>query len=229
VSKSGEFLVLDAEPGRFALHGWMNITLAVWTARLEVDVLERLASASAAYCVGHPQGLSNIHLVQRDIALPDTRTRKRLVEISRSATPHLATVCAVVGGQGFWASRMRSMITGVRMMVPGPFELRLVGSIEEIVAWLPEAHERRTGVHVDREQLGTWIARCDTRALSASSLLRAGPASGIKGLGSSRRDPAAVPSLPPATTLPAPAAPPLRADSDATVPIQTSLESSAKR
>jgi hypothetical protein len=213
VSKSGEFLVLDAEPGRFALHGWMNITLAVWTARVQVDALERLASASDAYSALHPEGLSNIHLVQHAIGLPDTRTRKRLVEISRGATPHLATVSAVVGGQGFWAGRMRSLITGVRMMVPGPFELRLVGSTEEIAEWLPQAHERRTGIAVDPEALRMWIARCDTRALPASSLVPAGPASNIAALGNARST---------ATTVRPPhrADPTARISADPTRPVQ---------
>ena len=115
MAKLAELVVLDAEPGRFALYGWKNITVAIWLARVETDAVERLARASAAYCVSYPQGLSNIHLVQQDIGLPDGRTRKRLIELSRGATPHLATVSAVVGGQGFWASRMRSLITGVHI------------------------------------------------------------------------------------------------------------------
>lgn len=200
MSKSGEFLVLDAEPGRFAVYGFLNITLAVWTARVQVDALDRLARASDAYCQQHPEGLSNIHLVQHDIGLPDARTRKHLIEISRRATPHLATVTAVVGGQGFWASRMRSLITGVRMMVPGPFELRLVGSVEEIVEWLPQAHERRTGVSVAPDALRTWISRCDTRALRGSG------ASGIEALRT--RDPATQPIQPSESLLQAASLPP---------------------
>lgn len=167
MAKSAELLVLDAEPGRFAVYGFRNITVAVWTARVEADAIERLARASAAYCVSYPQGLSNIHLVQHEIGLPDNRARKRLVELSRGATPHLATVSAVIGGQSFWASRMRSLITGVRMMVPGPFELRLFGSTEGVIAWLPKAHERRTGVHVEPAELRELLAQCDTRMRTA--------------------------------------------------------------
>jgi hypothetical protein len=45
------------------------------------------------------------------------------------------------------------MITSMRLLSPRSFDLRLHGTIAELVAWVPEAHAERTGVELDREQL----------------------------------------------------------------------------
>jgi hypothetical protein len=55
----------------------------------------------------------------------------------------------VVGGTGFWASAIRGLITGLRSASSREYPLKLAGSIDELVSWLPEPHFKRTGIALD--------------------------------------------------------------------------------
>jgi hypothetical protein len=141
--------LLDAEPGRFSFWALHNITIAVWHDQPTRDAVLRLQQAAEARAKLHPEGVSDVHVVVGPIALPDDHTRQALIRISKLAVPYLAAVGVIVGGSGFWASTMRSLITGIRVLLPGTFEFGLFGTTEELVRWLPGVHAKRTGLQLD--------------------------------------------------------------------------------
>jgi hypothetical protein len=144
---------LDTEPGRFSFWALHNLTIAVWRDQPTRDALLRLQQAAEPRAKQYPAGVSDVHVVVGRIAFPDEHTRQALIRISKLAVPHLAAVAVVVGGTGFWASTMRSLITGIRVLLPGTFEMALFGTTDELVRWLPEVHTKRTGQRVDAAAL----------------------------------------------------------------------------
>jgi hypothetical protein len=62
---------------------------------------------------------------------------------------------------GFWASALRSVITGMFVLAKTENEIRINSSTEEVLAWLPDANERKTGVAVDREELRRVLAHAE--------------------------------------------------------------------
>jgi hypothetical protein len=145
--------LLDEQPDRFAFFGWKNITIVTWSSTPDAEAIKRLASVGERRIREHPESLTDVHLVLGKISFPDAATREVLVAESRKAAPHLGTVGVVIGGEGFWASAIRGFVTSVHMLVPGHFQLRLFGRVDELVEWLPAVHESRTGVRVSAAQL----------------------------------------------------------------------------
>jgi len=66
--------------------------------------------------------------------------------------PSLVCVATVFEGGGFWASALRSIATGMRMVAPRSFSWRINSDIDEIVDWIPDEHVKRTGVRLNRRQ-----------------------------------------------------------------------------
>ena len=145
--------LLDREPGIVSVYGFENITLIVWHAQPTERAVDRLHRVTERRRKQYPNGISVIHLVKVDIALPDQPTRDAFVRLMKSSNGALACVAVVVGGAGFWASTARSMITGMRVLARGQFDMRLHGEISEVVKWLPERHAARTGMHVEPAHL----------------------------------------------------------------------------
>jgi hypothetical protein len=97
--------------------------------------------------------LSDVHLVTRAVGLPNAATRAALIEASRIGTPHLAAVGVWLAGTGFWASAVRSFVTGLNVVLREPYELRMFAELEDLAAWLPPAHESGTGVSINAPRL----------------------------------------------------------------------------
>ena len=145
--------LLDREPGVVSLFALENITLIVWHAQPTERAVDRLRQTTERRRKQYPNGISVIHLVKGGIVLPDMPTREAFVRLMKSSNNALACVAVIVGGTGFWASAARSLVTGLRVLARGEFDMRLHGDISEVVKWLPEKHAARTGVSVDAAQL----------------------------------------------------------------------------
>src|SRR5262249_12915248 len=138
-----------AEPERFAYWSWNDVGIFVWYDVPTRDALFRLQKVAEPRIKRHPEGLSDVHVVRGRVGLPDHGTRQALVRLSSQAADHLAAVAIVVGGHGFWASGIRSLVTSIRLLVPGRFGMTMCGSTDEVADWLPDKHAKRTGRHMD--------------------------------------------------------------------------------
>lgn len=156
-----ELVLLDGEPRRFSFWGWRNVDVIVWWAQADAAAVARLGQLTAQRRVQYPRGVSDIHVVKGNIGLPDAQTRQGLVQLMREVAPYMAALAVVVGGDGFWASTMRSLITGMRVLAPRSYDMRLHGKLSDVISWLPEVHARRTGVTLDPQALLAVLVRAD--------------------------------------------------------------------
>lgn len=140
--------ILEVEPGVCAVASWHNFVITVWVAAGTQAAVERLARVTAVMCEQHPEKVSHVHLLKNGIGLPSADARAGLVQIMKDHGTSVAACAVMVGGTGFWASAMRSTITAMRMLAPRVFELRLHGTLDEILEWLPDAHRQTTGVDI---------------------------------------------------------------------------------
>jgi hypothetical protein len=106
--------------------------------------VERVARLTREVCTEHGR-MSNVHLIRDGALVPTPDARSGFVRMMQEHAEQLANVAVVVGGTGFWASMMRSAVTGMRFVSPRTFELRLHADPQEIVGWLPQAHLKRCG------------------------------------------------------------------------------------
>lgn len=140
------------EPGVCTMGMWKNVTLIVWRSQATAAALEKLTEFTQL-TREQPTKTSAIHIIHDGAGLPLPEAREALVRIWRDNSEHLAGLAVVVGGTGFWASTMRSAITGMRLLAPRSTEMRLHGTVGEILDWLPRVHRERTGVALDTAAL----------------------------------------------------------------------------
>jgi len=151
---------VDTESSVCALGVCGNMTLIVWWTQATGAAVERVARLTRDVCAEYPR-ISNIHLIREGAPLPTPAARSGFVAMMRDHAEQLANVAVVVGGSGFWASTMRSAITGMRFVSPRTFELRLHGRAEEIASWLPAAHFARCGTRLRTEGLSALLSTAE--------------------------------------------------------------------
>ncbi|HKU43140.1 MAG TPA: hypothetical protein VJR89_33500 [Polyangiales bacterium] len=149
----GPVRIIEVEPGACCAGAWANISLTRWIGRGTASAVERVARVGDEVRTQYPDGVSAVHLIAEGAGMPTPEAREGLVKLMNRKTDRLGCVGVVVGGSGFWASAIRSLITGMRAVSSRAYELKLAGNIDEIAAWLPEQHARRTGISVDPAEL----------------------------------------------------------------------------
>jgi hypothetical protein len=151
MAESLEFL--DGEPGVCRIAGLRNIMIIAWSERANGAAVVKLDLASKRMAAAYPSGFSAIHLIADKAGVPNPDARSGMMKIMSEQAKSIACVGIVVGGTGFWASTMRSFITGMRFMTPRNFDLRLHGTTAEVVEWLPKQHAKLTEISVDAKSL----------------------------------------------------------------------------
>jgi hypothetical protein len=151
MAESLEFL--DGEPGVCRIAGLRNIMIISWSDRANGAAVVKLDHGSKRMVAAYPGGFSAIHIIADKAGVPTPDARSGLMKIMNEQAKSIACVGVVVGGTGFWASTMRSFITGMRFMTPRNFDLRLHGTTAELIEWLPKQHAKVTGISVDAKTL----------------------------------------------------------------------------
>ena len=147
--------VLGEHPGTYRISVCQNVMIAYWFGRgSEAAVLrmneltDQLLATLAA-----DTRISYIHLVTNKLELPDAATRSAFIESTKRYADRSAVSGVVVSGSGFWASAIRGFVTGIAVLAPRSFDLRIFATAAELVAWFPAEHARRTGVQLDPDAL----------------------------------------------------------------------------
>ena len=163
-----ELVVLDHEPHAFLFALWKNVTILVWAARTN-DGIPRLKLALAKVAGSHPKGRSTVSLIADGLAPPSNHDKERaaFLELVRQASD-LVCFAVVVKGEGFAASAWRSVHTGMRLRPQQPCEIGVLGSIDELMHWLPSRHAK-TGVILNPDELGLIVRHALEIALTGKT------------------------------------------------------------
>jgi hypothetical protein len=142
-----ELLELDLD--RFRYSGYRNVSIGVWTQQATLEAAQRITRLSQRMIKLHPGGHSNVVFILDGAPAPTPEAQQEFAGLYDERNSRLACMAIIVEGGGFWASRMRSMITGMRLASPGSIKLRVHENIDELLAWFPAEHAERTGVALD--------------------------------------------------------------------------------
>ena len=145
--------LLDSEAGHFSFFVWQNVTIVAWASAATGSVVQRIDAASAPLLKEHREGISTIHLVKEGAGMPTAEAREGFLQSMKVNAKSLQCVSVVMLGGGFWASTLQSIVTGMRMLAPNSFVLRVDNGFDSCVHWLPPEHLRRTGVALRPDEL----------------------------------------------------------------------------
>lgn len=139
--------------GKYAFYRSGNVVIHVWRARAEVEsgpVLSRVAADTLRL---FPAGISVVHWLTMAMTVPSNAARNAFAEVAKQYEQHGVPVGLVLDGDGFWASAFRGVITSLMVNFSKGFPLRMFANMDELLAWLPDEHKRRTGATLDPQQL----------------------------------------------------------------------------
>lgn len=160
--------IVDEEPGKFTFGVCKNVLVTVWRAQGTSPAMARLAVAMRKMAAEYPLGYSALQLVCGSAGLPDSEMRVALSVFIGEVPRELTCVGVIVGGDGFWASALRAVITSFWQAAPRKFELRICGSSEEAARWLSARHLERTGTDVATELLMQAVGAAERRSTEFS-------------------------------------------------------------
>jgi hypothetical protein len=140
------FRVLAAVPGHYQLCTLQNLTLVFWAAQANGSAAHNIMALTRDFVLQHPTGFSNIHIVREGAPLPDAAARACFVKMMDEFQQDMKCVGVVLDGAGFWASAVQGAITGMRMLAPRTFAIRVASTADEIASWLAPESSQRTGV-----------------------------------------------------------------------------------
>lgn len=154
-----ELVLLAEEPGSYAFYTWQNIMIACWSQSATGPAIAKVTVLRQAVHDRHPEGVSVIYLIANEAGLPTAEARAGVKELMARFSKQRACLAIAIQGTGFWASAMRAVITGVRIMVPLSFPMGVFGDVKELAEWLPQRHELRTGIRIKPAELLTVLER----------------------------------------------------------------------
>lgn len=157
--------LLHAVPGVCAFRCLGNVIAHAWRGQMTDEIARRFVQTNEAALLAHPEGVSFVSWIQEGVPLPTAEAR-RLVSQSMSRNSNgIACIAVVTEGSGFWASAMRSAITGIGLLANGGFALRSYRTLDDLTAWLPGHHEQRTGSRVSPAAVRELVAHVQRDAV----------------------------------------------------------------
>lgn len=145
--------VLGEHPDAMRLGRFKNLIICAWSGEASAAAVHKLLDIMKHLHRDSNEVRSYIHMLPDQVPLPEAQAREGLSYLMSHYEPYIACVAVVIAGTGFWASAMRSMVLGLRMLVRTPFEFRMESSAEAVLSWLPDEHAKRTGVRITAHEL----------------------------------------------------------------------------
>ncbi|HKU38024.1 MAG TPA: hypothetical protein VJR89_07755 [Polyangiales bacterium] len=129
-----------------------NMTFSAWDTAPTVEHVEAFMALAASLTVTYPKS-SNVTLVLRNTELPGTDAKAALEVLTAQYARSIHSVALVIEGGGFWASMIRSFLTGLHLLRGNGYRCKAFGTPSETTDWLLAAHNAETGVALSDEEL----------------------------------------------------------------------------
>jgi len=155
----GKLTLVAASEAHYGFWLYRNVAINHWRGDLTSEGVAKLAELTSGRLQECPEGVASIHWVDAGVSLPSAQVRSRLSEIIARYPGHIMSVGAVIESEGFVASALRSALTGIVLLAPKKIPVRVFGKLDALASWLPDVHQRTTGVSVTSEELATNIRK----------------------------------------------------------------------
>lgn len=152
-ARAPELSVLDMEPGEFAFCRFHNVVIVAWPKRATPQAVARLKTVSIELNRNPPTGACSAHLVEEGAAIPNAEARTAFIDLMNNHTQPLGCLSVVLRGGGFWASAVRSVVLGMRMVTPRSFALSFHNDYASSARWLAKESRERGGEPFKAEDL----------------------------------------------------------------------------
>jgi hypothetical protein len=144
-----DIVTMDMEPGYFWFGAYRNFNLLVWRRGVELDAVERLERTNPERVKAHPERISTVHIVAEGSGGGPTPEARDALNTMHARYGHTVGCAAVVIERGgLMGLAVRSAVTGMLMLAPKHYRVKVFDHVDEAAPWLTEHHARSTGVEV---------------------------------------------------------------------------------
>jgi hypothetical protein len=127
------------------------MTFSAWNTAPIAEHVAAFDALAERLCVTYPLN-SNVTLVLRGTELPGPEAKAALELLTSRHAHAIHSVALVVDGAGFWASMIRSFLTGLHLLRGNAYRCKTFETSTDATAWLLPPHNAETSASVtDRE------------------------------------------------------------------------------
>ena len=163
---AAELELLDSKRGAFWLGAWGDVNVLVWLQPATLDVVERLDRVGAKQAA-EPRKRSTIQIITPEGGPPDGPTREALIELHSKRTENVACAAVIIERTGLMGMAVRSAVTGLIILAPKNFRIKVFDTAEQCAPWVAEQHERVAGTPLSAAALSEVLRKA--RLLAAAT------------------------------------------------------------
>jgi hypothetical protein len=115
---------------------WDRSVCVVWKKATTLAGVEKLTSVYNEQAGRHPDGLYLLTIVEPTASLPPPEAREALAVFLRGGGGRTRLSAVVHEGNGFRAAAVRSVVTGLAMLVRLPYPHEIFATVEQAAKWL---------------------------------------------------------------------------------------------
>jgi len=145
-------IVIDYADPACVIGHIQNLTFSAWNTAPTVEHVEAFIALAKKLCETYPHN-SNVTLVMPEAELPGAEARVALERLTAQYAQRIHSVALVIDGSGFWASMIRSFLTGLHLLRGNGYRCKAFANPGEAGAWLLPAHTDDTHVMVTPREL----------------------------------------------------------------------------
>jgi len=121
---------------KIAIGAYENVHLVCYRQSLDLDMLRRDRAAHDALAKRYPKGFGLVCTSQPNLSLPTQEVRRESAYMLQANRGRVLAAAVVVGGDGFWASAARSVITGINLVATPPYPIKIFDEVMPASGWL---------------------------------------------------------------------------------------------
>lgn len=147
-SAPADLKILDVQPGAFVFASWHGVNIVVWHGTATMQIVQRFEQAIIERSRLHPL-MSSVHIVTGEAKPPEPEVRDAIVAINDRYANTAACGAVVIERKGVAGIALRSAITGLIILAPKQYRIKVFETLEPCAPWVVDQHLKRTGVELD--------------------------------------------------------------------------------
>ena len=160
-----DLVILEAEPGHFQLSAYRYLHIFAWLQTPTPSAVMRVDRVLAARSKTLTHFVSAIHIVAPEAGAPDGEARTALIEMVQRRGERTACGAVVVERGGLLGLAVRSAVTGIIILAPKHYRVKVFETVETCAPWVSEQHEKVTSEPFDASEILDALRRARESAL----------------------------------------------------------------
>jgi hypothetical protein len=115
---------------------WDRCVGVVWKRETTAEGVEVLQETYREQATRYPSGVYLLTIIEKGAPMPSTEQREEVAVFLRSGSGRTRMSAVVIEGTGFRAAAVRSVVTGLAMLVRLPYPHEIFGTLEQAAKWL---------------------------------------------------------------------------------------------